>query len=100
MAPLFGYGQSIIDEVYKQCLVEQYIKEHGQSNGGVTETPAVHAQDDAEVTVESDFTDSSDHVSLDQSNDGFSLVNLHWACLLYTSPSPRDRQKSRMPSSA
>ena len=24
----------------------------------------------------------------------------HKACLLYTSPSPRDRQKSRMPSSA
>ena len=24
----------------------------------------------------------------------------HRACLLYTSPSPRDRQKSRMPSSA
>ena len=23
-----------------------------------------------------------------------------WFCLLYTSPSPRDRQKSRMPSSA
>ena len=25
---------------------------------------------------------------------------LDMACLLYTSPSPRDRQKSRMPSSA
>ena len=25
---------------------------------------------------------------------------LGWGCLLYTSPSPRDRQKSRMPSSA
>ena len=24
----------------------------------------------------------------------------YWLCLLYTSPSPRDRQKSRMPSSA
>ena len=24
----------------------------------------------------------------------------HYTCLLYTSPSPRDRQKSRMPSSA
>ena len=24
----------------------------------------------------------------------------HTVCLLYTSPSPRDRQKSRMPSSA
>ena len=29
-----------------------------------------------------------------------SLALLSDACLLYTSPSPRDRQKSRMPSSA
>ena len=29
-----------------------------------------------------------------------SLFGSAWACLLYTSPSPRDRQKSRMPSSA
>ena len=27
-------------------------------------------------------------------------VTRHNTCLLYTSPSPRDRQKSRMPSSA
>ena len=27
-------------------------------------------------------------------------INQPWHCLLYTSPSPRDRQKSRMPSSA
>ena len=27
-------------------------------------------------------------------------ISLSPACLLYTSPSPRDRQKSRMPSSA
>ena len=34
-----------------------------------------------------------------QANDvlGFDIANI---CLLYTSPSPRDRQKSRMPSSA
>ena len=31
---------------------------------------------------------------------GFSLSIHQWTCLLYTSPSPRDRQKSRMPSSA
>ena len=39
--------------------------------------------------------------SFDTSNlnfNGFTGVNN--ACLLYTSPSPRDRQKSRMPSSA
>ena len=34
-----------------------------------------------------------------------SFVNKHpgndyWVCLLYTSPSPRDRTRSRMPSSA
>ena len=28
------------------------------------------------------------------------LTGRHHLCLLYTSPSPRDRQKSRMPSSA
>ena len=28
------------------------------------------------------------------------VVKLNMICLLYTSPSPRDRQKSRMPSSA
>ena len=28
------------------------------------------------------------------------VVELAYGCLLYTSPSPRDRQKSRMPSSA
>ena len=28
------------------------------------------------------------------------LINLQEACLLYTSPSPRDRTRSRMPSSA
>ena len=32
-------------------------------------------------------------------NDRLSF-ELSWNCLLYTSPSPRDRQKSRMPSSA
>ena len=36
-------------------------------------------------------------------NNGTTLRGLmlyHNVCLLYTSPSPRDRQKSRMPSSA
>ena len=33
--------------------------------------------------------------------DGYNAVQLTiGTCLLYTSPSPRDRQKSRMPSSA
>ena len=30
----------------------------------------------------------------------FAQIKREYVCLLYTSPSPRDRQKSRMPSSA
>ena len=33
-------------------------------------------------------------------DDLIAELDLHNICLLYTSPSPRDRQKSRMPSSA
>ena len=36
-------------------------------------------------------------ISLEES---FQLYHQGMDCLLYTSPSPRDRQKSRMPSSA
>ena len=31
---------------------------------------------------------------------GIEQILLHTGCLLYTSPSPRDRTRSRMPSSA
>ena len=33
-------------------------------------------------------------------SDVIKVGDLYYVCLLYTSPSPRDRQKSRMPSSA
>ena len=41
------------------------------------------------------FGDTSGMIVVDEAHHLAS-----WACLLYTSPSPRDRQKSRMPSSA
>ena len=39
-------------------------------------------------------------IELDGRRDRLTQSNQALACLLYTSPSPRDRQKSRMPSSA
>ena len=38
--------------------------------------------------------------ALEQEAKAVELFNRRGSCLLYTSPSPRDRQKSRMPSSA
>ena len=41
-----------------------------------------------------------DVVDDDDDNDGFTDDNDVFPCLLYTSPSPRDVEESRMPSSA
>ena len=38
--------------------------------------------------------------SLPQTSGTLRVAGLHGACLLYTSPSPRDRTRYRMPSSA
>ena len=45
-----------------------------------------------------DEEEDSDFVRIELHKDG--TITDHKTCLLYTSPSPRDRQKSRMPSSA
>ena len=44
--------------------------------------------------------DATDIVISDYVPVGMTLVDGDWNCLLYTSPSPRDRTRSRMPSSA
>ena len=45
--------------------------------------------------------DAADDANGDANDDANDVVDGDaGACLLYTSPSPRDRQKSRMPSSA
>ena len=62
-----------------------------------------HARLGDDSNDDSDYTDLEAYVLSATINrgrsrelEGFSAGN----CLLYTSPSPRDRQKSRMPSSA
>ena len=45
------------------------------------------------------FTMTRDHAQYDMLQKLSTVVQVR-RCLLYTSPSPRDRQKSRMPSSA
>ena len=40
------------------------------------------------------------HDDLDENVYTYAELDENYACLLYTSPSPRDRTRSRMPSSA
>ena len=56
-------------------------------------------------TVELDVMGDEEEVSefiteIVEESELAALIKEHRICLLYTSPSPRDRQKSRMPSSA
>ena len=73
------------------------LRMHGQLN--VFHNPATlgykAAQLESEATV--------NNLPLEESGEfvnEFKDINIPDSCLLYTSPSPRDRQKSRMPSSA
>ena len=58
----------------------------------VLSVAAVSAQTSATSECSGDFVSEIEGIQL--------LVGSVTTCLLYTSPSPRDRQKSRMPSSA
>ena len=53
------------------------------------------------TTDDDDDGDNTPSANVGGNPEGFSVYNPDPnSCLLYTSPSPRDRQKSRMPSSA
>ena len=70
-----------IDEIHRvNTTVEEYL---------------YSAMEDFKIDILIDSGPNARTVRIDL--EPFTLVG---ACLLYTSPSPRDRQKSRMPSSA
>ena len=75
-------------------------------NGGQVGTGQRVAQDDLEQKVDSALARDAWQVAQEAKALVKDLIARHdipcdyRSCLLYTSPSPRDRQKSRMPSSA
>ena len=59
-----------------------------------------YTPDEIEVTLPGSEVENSIWFSFYTNENGVFNYNGVTTCLLYTSPSPRDRQKSRMPSSA
>ena len=77
MAPLFlGHGQDIINKIRKQKIVEEYLANQGSST---TASPAIDMEDESSLAIDNSVTNESSDVALDQSNMGFSFVNIHWA---------------------
>ena len=66
---------------------------------GVKKDHTIIIHDGKIVGVESGFIEDDDATIID-GTDMFYLPGLIDSCLLYTSPSPRDKRQSRMPSSA
>ena len=73
---------------------------YGRPSNNVTEVARLF--DANQINVEHRYFLESSPDSLDYNYLNFEQVtaDLHKICLLYTSPSPRDRTRSRMPSSA
>ena len=73
---LLNAGQSTIDEYRKEMLVKEYLSKQATSS---TPAPAIEMSDESSLHIETNESHESSDVSLDQSNNGFSLVNIHWA---------------------
>ena len=61
---------------------------------------SLHAQEGQESKRKGKAKEKKTQVTMEMASLRQDDVTQDMACLLYTSPSPRDRQKSRMPSSA
>ena len=58
------------------------------------------SQSDDETLIDIDTRSNDGSAEIITADDIRAGVSLTYGCLLYTSPSPRDRTRSRMPSSA
>ena len=78
----------MLDQIARHGLMDITIKAKGD-----LEIDAHHTVEDIGITLGQAFNNALDKT-------GIRRYGHAYVCLLYTSPSPRDRQKSRMPSSA
>ena len=96
--PVFiGHAEAVFIETNKP-VDEQAARDVLSSFPGVIIVD--HREDGGYVTPEECAGEDGVYISRLRRDPTVKNGLVFWCCLLYTSPSPRDRQKSRMPSSA
>ena len=93
--------KEIIIDFFKERGIPGELYDDAWENFGHNRTTALrHAYNKSDYLL---IFDADDEICGDFQLPSLDLMNNNkdaYSCLLYTSPSPRDRQKSRMPSSA
>ena len=86
------------DEIYKKLKIK-LIKKDRTFQNLIESILYKSLENDLEIKNSNYYDEPLDKKSLKKTLT-FRINEKKYNCLLYTSPSPRDRQKSRMPSSA
>ena len=103
--PLFIMNGDETNKIYYHCAHHRYMSGYTGDEGYMIldTTPDTSARPNNYYHTGYYQSDSNDPNTIDYSRhvDGHSkILGMSYDCLLYTSPSPRDRTRSRMPSSA
>ena len=91
---LNSYQTSLIAQNILQCATDENIANKVARNPELTQKLM-----DSENLIQ-DFIFNTSSANAEQVQKIPVVVHIIYSCLLYTSPSPRDKRQSRMPSSA
>ena len=85
MSPfLFSMGQDTIDKIHREEVVRDHIEEYGippSVSGSAPRFDPTVVGDDADLSINSESESSHDETTIDQSVNGVSFINLHWASI-------------------
>ena len=74
---MLGYMQNVLDDVRDQKLIEEWQRTSSPST--TTASPSIVIAKDADLSINTQITINSEETSIDQSNNGFSFIVIHWA---------------------
>ena len=92
--PAGSYSMDLNDP-YSQRVLKNLVRYQADGSGAFDKSSPCVIR-----ASPSDIDDDGGWLSVKELGDGLRSVGIYMNCLLYTSPSPRDKRQSRMPSSA
>ena len=67
---MLGYMENVIDDIWEEW-------QHTSSTSTTTASPSIVIAEDADLSVNTQINQSSEETNINQSNNGFSFINIH-----------------------